>query len=58
MKRAKKTVVVRVPIELRNAAKGWQRLLGSDKEIDGWNQIKKIHSAKSKKIYPDTVFRI
>ena len=58
MRKPVKTVVVRVPIELKQYAKDWQRALGSSKEIDGWNQIKKIYSIKNKKMYPQELFRL
>jgi len=54
----RKTVVVRVPVELRNMAKDWQKLLGSTKEVDGWKQIQKISKIKSDKIYPKAMFKI
>ena len=56
--REPKTVVVRVPIALRDEAKQWQRLLGSSKEVDGWKQIQKLYTIKSKKIYPDVVYKL
>jgi len=56
--RRRKTVVVRVPLELRKMAKDWQKLLGSTKEVDGWKQIHKISKIKSDKIYPDVMFKI
>ena len=56
--RTPKTIVARVPMELRKEAMQWQKLLGSNKEVDGWNQVMKLYKIKSKKIYPDEVFRL
>lgn len=56
--RTPKTIVARVPVELRKEAMQWQKLLGSNKEVDGWKQVMKLYKIKSKKIYPDEVFRL
>lgn len=58
MRRKPNTVVVRVPIELKNHAKQWQKALNSKKEIDGWNQINNIYLIKNEKMYPKELFKL
>jgi len=58
MPRPCKTVVTRVPVEMKNAAKMWQRLVGGKTEYDGWKQVMKIYNSKNSKIYDERIFRL
>ena len=53
-----KTVVARVPCELKEDAMMWKRLTGSKTDYNGWKQIHKIYQSKSKKLFDEDIFRL
>ena len=58
MVRTQKTVVTRVPKEMKDIAKMWQRLKGAKTEYEGWQQVHKIYLSKSNKIFDKEIFKL
>jgi len=58
LKKKPTTVVTRVPKSLWGTMKFWKKALNFKTEKQAWEYVYKIYNSKSKKIYPEEIFKL